>query len=132
MADDQMNPAEIRAIRSDMSEMRQDMSEMAKALTRLALLEERHAAFNTLLTKIAERQEVADQKRHDAELAAARNSDLPTRVEGVERVIREMHIERQEDKARFNTFVWLSRALWTVSTSGLAIGLFQFFTNKAT
>jgi hypothetical protein len=130
MADEQMNPTEIKAIRSDMSEMRRDMSEMAKALTRLTLLEERHAAFNALLTKIAERQESADAKRHEADLVAAKNSDIPTRVASIETVIRDMHIERQEDKARFNTFVWMTRALWTVATSGLGLGLLQFFANK--
>lgn len=130
MADDQMNPAEIKAIRSDMSEMRQDMSEMAKALTRLALLEERHTTFTSLLTKIAERQEAADIKRHEAEIQAAKNSDIPSRVTGLEGVIREMHVERQEDKARFKTFVWMVRVLWAVATSGAALGLIQFFSTK--
>ena len=128
MADETTSPSEMRAMRHDMAEIRHAVAEMAKALTRLALLEDRHTSFTQLLTKIADRQESADGKRHEYELAAAKNSDLPGRVVSLETVIRDMHVERQEDKARIATMAWVVRALFAVASSGLGMAIFNFVT----
>jgi hypothetical protein len=117
--------AGVESVRQELIDIKQAVSKMADALTRLALLEERYLTFHALLIKIAERQDMAEQKRHEQEVSAARISDIPARVAAVEAEFRVLHIERQEDKAKFKTLMWTVRAFWAIAGSGIGLYALQ-------
>ena len=82
--------------------------------------------------RIAERMEVAEEKRHAQELITAKTADLPGRVSAIEVKIHDQHIEQEKNKARFETFSWIVRGLWAVAGTGLGLAILNFIAGRAT
>jgi hypothetical protein len=116
-----MNPTDtskLEAAVADIAEMKSLMGRMVEAIQRIALLEERQGASAQTQNKILETVEDLRQRQHAAELASATNSDIASRVKALEGAVRDQHVEREKDKARFDTLAWTIRALWAVAGSG--------------
>jgi hypothetical protein len=110
--------SKLEAAVADIAEMKSLMGRMVEAIQRIALLEERQGASAQTQNKILETVEDLRQRQHEAELVSATNYDLSARVKTLESAVRDHHIEREKDKARFDTLAWTIRALWAVAGSG--------------
>lgn len=119
--------AEFASLRSDVADMKALMARMADAMTRLALLDERQQGFAETNKEILRRIDTMEKNQQQAALQAAAAGDTGSRIKNLEETFREMHIEREKDKARFQTVVWMIRGLWLVAGSGAAGVIFNLF-----
>lgn len=103
---------------ADIGEMKSLMGRIVEAIQRIAVLEERQGASAQTQNKILEKVEELTARQHAAELHAAANADMTARVKTLDGAVRDQHVEREKDKARFDTLAWTIRALWAVAGSG--------------
>lgn len=116
MAD--FDPDDFRQLRAEVADMKTLMGRMTDALTRLALLEERQQAVSGVTSKILEQVESIRASQHEAEIRFASYGDVVKRVERVEQAFRDLHIERERDKASLRTVAWLARGAWALIAAG--------------
>lgn len=121
----QIDPAEFASMKQDISDVKSIMHKMADTLTRMALLEERQHGTSSVTEKILGRLEKIELALHRSEVAQASSGISNNRVEALEAGFRELHIERERDKARFQTVVWMVRALYAVGGVGGLMALLK-------
>jgi hypothetical protein len=115
---------EIHALAQDVSEMKSLMSKMVDAISRIGLLDERQQTVTAALQKLDDRTSRIEVRQQDAEIARAVNQQSADRLNLIDTGFRELHIERERDKARFQTVIWMIRGLWaTVTAGGLGVAL---------
>lgn len=90
---------DFRRLAGEVSDMKELMGQMTQALTRLALLEERQQSVTVVTGKILEQVEDIRKSQHGIELRLANYPDIQGRVQRLEEVVRDMHLEQQRDKA---------------------------------
>lgn len=121
----QIDPAEFASMKQDISDVKAIMHKMADTLTRMALLEERQHGTASTTEKILDRLDKIELSLHRNEVAQASNNVSASRVEALEKGFRELHVERERDKARFQTVVWLVRAIYAVGGVGGLMALLK-------
>lgn len=117
--------ARLQGLERDIGEMKGLMGRIVDAIQKIALLDERQQAQSAATGRILEAVEDLRERQHRAELDRAAQGDLVTRISNLEQVTRDQHIEREKDKARFNTIVWTLRGLWAVAGSGALLWVAQ-------
>lgn len=122
---------EFKVLSQDMSEMKSLMSKMVEAINRIALLDERQQAVAHALQKLDERMGRMEEKQQQAEVARALTQASADRLNLIDAGFRELHIERERDKARFATVVWMVRGLWGVAGAGGAIAIIKLIAGAA-
>lgn len=114
--------SEIHALSQDVSEMKSLMSKMVEAINKIGLLDERQQTVAQALQKLDERMARMEAKQQEADIARALNQASTDRLNLIDQGFRELHIERERDKARFQTVIWMIRGLWaTVTAGGLTV-----------
>lgn len=109
---------DFHALRQDVLDMKSLMARMVEAMGRISVIEDRQHATAQALNKLVERMEQIVSRQHQQELDAVATQGLATRVEAIERLHREIHIENERQKARFQTVVWMVRGLWAIAAAG--------------
>lgn len=113
---------EFHTLTQDMSEVKTLMSKMVEAINKIALLDERQQTVTHVLQKLDERMARMESKQQEADIARALNQASADRLNLIDSGFRELHIERERDKARFQTVIWMIRGLWaTVTAGGLTV-----------
>ena len=98
------------------------MSKMVDAVNRISLLDERQQSVSLSIQKIDERVARLEAKQQEAEISRAMNHASGDRLNLIDAGFRELHIERERDKARVQTIIWMIRGLWaTVAAGGMTI-----------
>lgn len=121
-AQDKYTHNEIHALTQDVSEMKSLMSKMVEAINKIGLLDERQQTVAQALQKLDERMARMESKQQEADIARALNQASADRLNLIDAGFRELHIERERDKARFQTVIWMIRGLWaTVTAGGLTV-----------
>lgn len=116
---------EFSAMREDMTDMKSLMSRMVETMSRISIIEERQHNHAQISEKVATRLEELTERQHQMDVSNAANGSLNSRVSTLELQVRESHVESERNKARFDTVVWLVRALWAVVGSGGLLWLFH-------
>lgn len=113
---------EFQSLNRDIGEMKSLMSQMVEAISRISLLDERQQVVAQALQKLDERMARMESKQQDADIARALSQASSDRLNLIDMGFRELHIERERDKARFQTVIWMIRGLWaTVTAGGLGV-----------
>lgn len=113
---------EFQSLNRDIGEMKSLMSQMVEAISRISLLDERQQVVAQALQKLDERMARMEGKQQDADIARALSQASSDRLNLIDMGFRELHIERERDKARFQTVIWMIRGLWaTVTAGGLGV-----------
>lgn len=113
---------EFHNLNRDIGEMKGLMSQMVEAINRISLLDERQQVVSQGLGKLDERVARLEHKQQEADIARALNQASTDRLNLIDMGFRELHIERERDKARFQTVIWMIRGLWaTVAAGGLTV-----------
>lgn len=103
--------------------MKSLMSKMVEAINHISLLNERQQVFATTIQRIDERLGRMEAKQHEADIATALQGNMTSRVESLERAVREQHVAHERDKARQQTLVWALQGVWAVLVAGIGIWL---------
>lgn len=114
-----VSAAEFHGLVHEVREMKGLMSQMVEALTRITLLDERQQVVGAFMQKLDERMARAELRQHEAEIANALVKGGASRLTSIEAGFREMHLDRERDKARFQAVVWMVRGLWAVAGGGI-------------
>ena len=115
---------EFQSLNRDIGEMKSLMSQMVEAISRISLLDERQQVVAQALQKLDERMARMEGKQQDADIARALSQTSSDRLNLIDMGFRELHIERERDKARFQTVIWMIRGLWaTVTAGGLGVAV---------
>lgn len=123
-AEDNVNLAEFRSLVQDVGEVKSLMGKMVEAINRITLLDERQQVVAGFMQKLDERMGRMESRQHEAEIAHAVANTARSRMENLEVGFREIHIDRERDKARFQTVVWLIRGVYAVvGIGGIAAAL---------
>lgn len=113
---------EFHTLTQDMSDMKTLMSKMVEAINKIGLLDERQQTVTHVLQKLDERMARMESKQQEADIARALNQASADRLNLIDAGFRELHLERERDKARFQTVIWMIRGLWaTVTAGGLTV-----------
>ena len=113
---------EFKSLSRDMGEMKVLMSKMVDAVNRISLLDERQQSVSLSIQKIDERTARLEAKQQEAEISRAMNHASGDRLNLIDAGFCELHIERERDKARVQTIIWMIRGLWaTVAAGGMTI-----------
>ena len=115
----EVTPAELHNLVRDVREMRGLMSQIADAITRITLLDERQQVVSAFMQKLDERMARMEHRHQETEIANALARQGASRLTNVEASFREMHLDRERDKARFQTVVWMVRGLWAICGTGV-------------
>lgn len=119
---DTISYQELQSLNRDIGEMKKLMSQMVEAISRISLLDERQQVVAQALQKLDERMARMESKQQDADIARALSQASSDRLNLIDMGFRELHIERERDKARFQTVIWMIRGLWaTVTAGGLGV-----------
>lgn len=119
---DTISYQELQSLNRDIGEMKKLMSQMVEAISRISLLDERQQVVAQALQKLDERMARMEGKQQDADIARALSQSSSDRLNLIDMGFRELHIERERDKARFQTVIWMIRGLWaTVTAGGLGV-----------
>lgn len=119
---------ELDHIHREIKDIKALMSSMVEAMARITVIEERQHAYSSTAEKVLDRLDEVVKAQHKTELYNATNAGLAGRVEALETVVRETHLENKTNKARFETMVFMVRAIWAVIGLVGAGGLGYFFT----
>lgn len=119
---------EFVSLKQDITDMKSLMSRLVETMGRITIIEERQHTLTQNTGIVLERMEGITNRQHAHEVLAATNASTVARVERVEVAFRELHIENEINKARFNTFVWMVKGLWAVIGSGGVVWLFHAMT----
>jgi hypothetical protein len=111
----QVGYEEFHKLAGDVGEVKLLMVKMVEALARISLLDERQQTVSTFMQKLDARMERMEARQHDAEIKSALAGGGFGRLEALETGWREIYIDRERDKARIQTMVWMVRALWAVA-----------------
>ena len=95
------------------------MSQIADAITRITLLDERQQVVGAFMQKLDERMARMEHRQQETEIANALAQQGASRLTNVEAGFREMYLDRERDKARFQTVVWMVRGLWAICGTGV-------------
>ena len=109
---------EFKSLSRDMGEMKALMSKMVDAVNRISLLDERQQSVSLSIQKIDERTARLEAKQQEAEISRAMSHASGDRLNLIDAGFRELHIERERDKARVQTIIWMIRGLWATVTAG--------------
>ena len=109
---------EFADMRSDIADMKSLMARMVEAMGRITVIEERQHVLAQNSSKAIERMEELTERLHQNEVANATQNNLAARTSQIESVFRELHVENERNKARFDTVVWMVRGLWAVAVGG--------------
>ena len=109
---------EFAAMQRDVADIKGLLSTMVETMQRLSLIEERQNNLGLSANKLFEQIEkiVTQQQQH--QIADALNANLASRVAAIETLHRELHVENERNKTRFQTFSWLLKGAWV---AGLAV-----------
>ena len=110
---------EFQSLNRDIGEMKSLMSQIADAITRITLLDERQQVVGAFMQKLDERMARMEHRQQETEIANALAQQGASRLTNVEAGFREMHLDRERDKARFQTVVWMVRGLWAICGTGV-------------
>jgi hypothetical protein len=109
---------EFASLKQDIGDMKLLMARMVEAMGRITVIEERQHVQATNTSKVLERMEEVTQRLHQNEVVNAAQSSIVQRVTNMEVVFREIHIESERNKARFDAVIWMVRGLWAVTVAG--------------
>lgn len=116
---DTISYQEFQSLNSDIGEMKRLMSQMAEAISRISLLDERQQQVAGFMQRLDDRIARMESRQHESEIASAVNQVNGSRLASIEAGFRDVHLERERDKARFQTVVWMVRGLWAIAASGV-------------
>lgn len=116
---------EFHSLAQDVSDMKSLMSKMVEALNHISVINERQQTFTSLVQKLDERMERMENRQHQSDVTQAVAQASTSRLDLLDMGFRELHIDRERDKARFQTVVWMVRGLWAVAGVGGLIGLLR-------
>ncbi len=111
--------AEFSTLQKDMTDMKSLMARMVEAMGRITVIEERQHVMAQATSKSLDRIEEITERLHQNEVANALQNSISSRVVQIETVFRELHIENERNKARFDTVVWMVRGLWAIAIPGI-------------
>jgi hypothetical protein len=115
----QVSSTEFNALAREVGDMKGLMSQMVDALTRITVIDERQQVVGVFMQKLDDRMARMEQRQHEAEVLNATAQGGAQRLTAIEAGFRELHIDRERDKARFQAVVWMVRGLWAVSGAGV-------------
>lgn len=107
---------EFASLVQDVNDMKSLMSMMVDALNRIAVIDERQQTSIGMMQKLDERLGRTEDRQREADIARAVGQAASSRLDAIEKVIAELHVERERDKARFQTVIWMVRGLWAMVT----------------
>lgn len=116
--DKPVNHTEFQSLVQDVGEVKTILARVAEAINRISLLDERQQTVTAFMQKLDERMGRMESRQHEADIAHAVSRMSTSRIEAVETGFRELHIERERDKARFQAVVWMVRGLWAIAAGG--------------
>lgn len=114
----QISYGEFQSLTREVSEMKELLSKMVDAINRISVLDERQNHSSMTLRSLDERTSRMEKRQQESEIHRALDQANHDRMSAMDMAVREMHIERERDKARFQTVIWMIRALWTVVAAG--------------
>lgn len=114
---------EFQNLVNDVSDMKSLMSKIVDAINRIALLDERQQNTSAILEKLDTRMSAIEASLRSAEIRHATQEGNSSRIATLETALREVHVERERDKARFDTAVWMIRGIWAVLGSSIIGGV---------
>jgi len=106
--------AEFHKVAQDMGEMKALMGRLVEAIQRITLLDERQQVVAGFMEKLDDRMGRMENRQHEAEIASVVIRSSTSRTDALESGYREIYIDRERDKARFQTVIWMVRGLWAV------------------
>lgn len=119
----QVSSHEFHSLAREVGEMKGLMSQMVDALQRITVIDERQQVVGVFMQKLDDRMARMEQRQHEAEVQNASSQAGAGRLSAIESGFRELHLERERDKARFQAVVWMVRGLWAVAGTGvIALG----------
>lgn len=121
----QVENHELAAMQRDISDMKSLMGRMVDALAKITVIEERQHAMAQATNKVLDRMDAIATRQHEQDLAHATTASTIGKVEAIERAFRELYVDSERHKARFDTIVWTVRALWGVVGGGGLVWLIQ-------
>ena len=125
-ADKSVSYGEFRHLTRDVNDMKTLMTKMVEAINQISVLNERQQTAMVYMGKFNDRIERVEERQHEAEIERAVGAASSRRLDLLEIGFREIHIEREREKARMQTLVMLMRGLWAFSAAGgmtlIAIG----------
>lgn len=107
--------SEFSALKADITDMKGLMARMVEAMGRITVIEERQHVLAQNSAKAIDRMEQLTERLHESEVANAVQQSLAQRTTNIETAFRELHVENERNKARFETVVWMVRGLWAVA-----------------
>lgn len=107
---------------SEVGEMRGLLAKIVEAINHITRLDERQQQVAGFMQKLDDRMARMESRQHEAEIVTAVSQANTSRLSNIEVGFRDLHLERERDKARFQTIVLMVRGLWAVVGSGV-IGL---------
>lgn len=122
---------EFQNLVNDVSDMKSLMSKIVDAINRIALLDERQQNTSAILEKLDTRMSAIESSLRAAEIHRASQEGNSSRIVVLETALREVHVERERDKARFDTAVWMIRGIWAVLGSSIVGGVMYLLTKGA-
>lgn len=99
MSGETVSRIEFATLQNDMSDIKSLLGQMVAAMGKLAVIDERQVSFNEMHREILKRLGSIESRQHKADVEAARTGDTGSRLGSLEKSVREMHIEREKDKA---------------------------------
>lgn len=112
MSGDNVSRVEFVALKEDIGDMKTLLQKMVDAMSRLAIIDERQAGFNETAKEILRRMHGIEDRQHKIDVEAAKNGDNTSRLSLLETSVREMHVEREKDKAKQDTMIRMVRWMW--------------------
>lgn len=102
----------------DIQDVKSLMGRMVEAMGKIALIEERQQSMAQANTRIADRLDDIMRRQHEQDLVQAQQGDMPNRVKNIETGFRELHLDNERNKARFQTMIWVAAGAWTFIAGG--------------
>lgn len=99
-------------LKGELNDMKSLLQRMVEAMTRLAIIDERQQAQTASSQRILERLESMEARQHAADVVAAKHGDVPSRVEQLERSVREIVVDREKDKSQHQGMQRMVRWMW--------------------
>jgi len=112
MSAETVTRAEFSSLEGQLGDIKALLGRMVDAMSKLAIIDERQAGFNDTSREILRRLSSIEERQHQADIEAAKNGDTGGRLERLENAVRDMHVEREKDKATQEGMVKMVRWMW--------------------
>lgn len=116
----------LASMRSDMNHIKEDISKIAEAMTRIAVLEEKHAVYAISQDKVVTRLERVEDRQRDSEVQANMIGQLTGRLEGLDSRLKTVEGVQTTATARIDGAMWLARTLYGIVGVGGVVAMLKY------